>query len=197
MKCEKVSINYFMEVWFEQNYEHLSKDDFDIVYSEYVDLAGLYQSKEFELVTYINYLKNRTYVLKTIIVSQEMYFQTFKIPYIHGFKIIKDKFGYNFTWTGDETLLFSFLRKLRNDERKKSAELRRKEYEYEQLKLTKHSDNKSLIQTRHEFIRMLNSFNKAGYKIDRDKTTIEELALMIKQVNDENERLELERFKTR
>jgi len=41
---------------------------------------------------------------------------------------------------------------------------------------------------------MLNSFNKAGYKIDRDKTTVEELALMIKQVNDEMQEYELKKM---
>lgn len=186
MKCEKVTIEVFMSCWFNQDYEILSKDDFDVVFAEYIDLAGLYQSKEFELVTYINYLKNRIFVLKTIVASQEMYFDVFKTPYMIGIELIKEQFGLVYEWDEDERTFRSFLRKLENNARSKSTELKRKEFELDKLKEEKDKGDVSKVQSRHEFIKMLNGFSKTGYKIDRDKTTVEELALMIKQVQEES-----------
>jgi len=186
MKCEKVTIEIFMDAWFNEEYELISKEDFQIVYAEYIDLAGLYKSKEFELTTYINYLKNRITVLRAVIHSQEMYFEVFNKPYIPGLEFIKDTFGYNYIWNDSEKSFSSFLKKLKNNERTKVTELRRKEFEFDKIKEAKKDGDVSKVQSRHEFIKMLNSFNKNGYRIERDKTTIEELALMIKMAQDES-----------
>jgi hypothetical protein len=195
MKCQKVIINNFIEAWFENDYEKLSKEDFELVYTEYIDLSGLYQTKEFDLIAHINYLKNKIYVLKAVASSQEMFYKTFKIPYIEGLEFVKDKLGYTYEWTGNEKSFYSFLRKMENAARTKSAELRRKEFEFEEMRSQKMEGNVSKVQSRHEFIKMLNSFNKAGYKIDRDKTTIEELALIIKQTQDEISQQKAKSFK--
>jgi hypothetical protein len=185
VKCEKVNINWFLEAWFDQDYEHISKLDFEIVYAEYIDLAGLYQCKEFELTTLINYLKNRIQTLGVVIYSQEIYFEIFQKPYIPGLEFIKDKFGLNYIWEDDKASFFSFLRKLRNSQRTKETELKRKQFEFDKIKEDKKEGDVSKVQSRHEFIKMLNSFSKNGYRIERDKTTIEELALMIKAAQDE------------
>jgi hypothetical protein len=182
-----------MECWFSNDFIRLSKDDFEIVYSEYIDLSGLYNSKEFELCTYINYLKNRIFVLKTVIATQEMYLDAFNEPYIDGFFIF-DSFGYSVKWNNDVDDFQKQLKKIESHERQKSGELRRKEFEFQQLKDARKNYKKPLIQTRHDFIKMLNAFNKSGYKIDREKTTVEELALMIKTIQDESAEFALRRM---
>jgi len=195
MMCENVVIESFILAWFNKDYSKLSKEDFEKVYAEYIDVAGLYQSKEFELVTYINYLKNRIYVLKAVFYSQEKFYDTFKTPYIPGLEFIKEQFGFMYEWTGNDKTFIYFLRKIENQARTKSTELKRKEFEFKTLQDAKMEGNVSKVQSRHEFIRMLNSLSKQGYKIERDKTTIEELALIIKSVQEENVRIEAESIK--
>jgi len=198
MKCEKVTIEQFMDCWFNDDYEKISVQDFELIYSEYIDLAGLYQTKAFELTAYINYLKNRIHVLGIVVFSQKMYFEVFRKPYIEGLELIKEKFGLSYNWDCNEQSLFSFLRKLENTIRTKKIELNRKEHEIEKLKQEKKEGNVSKVQSRHEFIRMLNSLSKNGYKIERDKTTVEELALIIKMVTEERDKYETEqKMKTR
>ena len=46
------------------------------------------------------------------------------------------------------------------------------------------------MQKRKEFIRSLNNLERAGFRIDRDKTTVEDLALMIGEMNDQAEKKE-------
>jgi hypothetical protein len=184
MKCEKVFINTFIDCWFNKDFTNLSKDDFDICYAEYIDLSGLYHSKEFELYTYINYLKNRIFVLKTVLQSQRLYMSSFGKPYVKGFFIFKS-FGYSISWNEDEEDFNRQLDKIASRERQKSGELRRKEFEFNQIKEARKNEEQPLIQSRHDFIKMLNAFNKNGYRIDREKTTVEELALIIKQIQDD------------
>jgi len=195
MRCEKVNLNVFIDAWFSHDFTNLSKEDFDIVYSEYIDLTGLYNSKEFELFTYINYLKNRIYTAKTLVWAQLIFFETFKVPYIDGFELF-ERIGHKVKWEEDEKKFISQMNKISSMTRAKELELRRKEFEFGQLRDAKKED-KPEIQSRHEFIKMLNSFSKEGYRIDREKTTVEELALMIKAVQDESTRLTAERLKTR
>ena len=45
MMCENVVIESFILAWFNKDYSKLSKEDFEKVYAEYIDVAGLYQSK--------------------------------------------------------------------------------------------------------------------------------------------------------
>ena len=195
MKCEKVNIEIFMQAWFNHDFTNITKEDFDIVYSEYIDLTGLYNSKEFELFAYINYLKNRIYTAKTLVWAQLIFLEQFKVPYIDGFEVF-ERIGHKVSWNDDEKKFIAQMNRISSMTRAKELELRRKEFEFMQLRNAKKED-KPEIQSRHDFIRMLNSFNKEGYRIDRKKTTVEELALMIKQVQDETTKLAAERIKTK
>lgn len=183
MKCEKVTINIFIEAWFSHEFERISKEDFDIVYSEYIDISGLYSSKEFEIFAYINYLKNRIFLSKTLVAVQLMCLEAFNAPYEDGFDLF-EKVGHKVSWNGDEKKFIAQMNKISSLTRTKELELRRKEFEFIQLKEAKQQD-KPEVQSRHEFIKMLNSLNKQGYNIDRDKTTVEDLALIIKQLQEE------------
>ena len=193
MKCEKVTLDIFIDAWFNHYFTQITKDDFDTVYSEYIDISGLYNSKEFELFTYINYLKNTIFTIKTLIASQLMFIETFHQPYIDGLHFF-EKLGHKVEWDGDEKKFISKMDRISSLMRAKNTELKRKEFEFNQLKEAKKSEDKTPIQSRHEFIKMLNTFNKNGYHIDKSKTTVEELALMIKQTQDEHEKSTMERI---
>jgi len=171
MKCEKVNIEIFMQAWFNHDFTNITKEDFDIVYSEYIDLTGLYNSKEFELFAYINYLKNRIYTAKTLVWAQLIFLEQFKVPYIDGFEVF-ERIGHKVSWNDDEKKFIAQMNRISSMTRAKELELRRKEFEFMQLRNAKKED-KPEIQSRHDFIRMLNSFNKEGYRIDRKETTVE------------------------
>ena len=73
---------------------------------------------------------------------------------------------------------------------KYQAELDKKQkqlFDYRKKKQT--GEEISIKQTREQFIRMLNSLGKIGFKIDKNDTTVEELALMLKQQYEESEAL--------
>jgi len=193
MKVENITINSFMRAWFGKDYSELSKEDFDEAYSEYIDLAGLYSSKEFELFTYINYLKNTIYTLKCLVAMQTMYVEEFHKPFLDGLDLF-EKNGFKITWDGSEKKFMSQLKRVSGMVRAKELDLKNQEFEFGKLKEVKKEEVKTETQTRHEFIKMLNSFNKQGFHIDRDKTTIEELALIIKQLQDESAKLALSRI---
>lgn len=190
MKFEKVSINQFMACWFDHEFENLSQKDFDIVYAEYVDVSGMYRSKACELLAYIIYLKNRILVLNTLIDIERKCIETFHKPFEEAFELF-ESFGYKVNWDGDEKKFLAQMDKMSSRLRTKMTELRHKEFEYKELKDSFKKNEQPIVQTRHDFIKMLNSFSKNGYHIDRDKTTVEELALMIKQIKDESTELAL------
>lgn len=178
----------FIEAWFGNEFERLSYEDFQIVYTEYIDISGMYKSKELELHAYIVYLKNRTLVLKTIVEVQRMCLETFNKPY-EGADELFESFGHKLIWDGNVDKYKIQLDKISSRVRTMSTELKHKEFEYNQLKDARKNNEQPIVQTRHDFIRMLNTFNKNGFNIDRDKTTVEELALMIKQIKDESAEL--------
>jgi hypothetical protein len=55
----------------------------------------------------------------------------------------------------------------------------------EQIRKEKKKDNRSEQEIRHSFLTMIHSLCKIGYKIDIDKNTVEDLALIVKKQMDE------------
>ena len=59
MAYEKYTIAQFMSAWFKKNYRTISKQEFQIVYSEYLDTSGLFMSEFFEKQGYIQHLNQK------------------------------------------------------------------------------------------------------------------------------------------
>lgn len=183
MAYEDYTIKEFMNAKFKQDYSVMSKQKLDEVYTEYIDTAELFETDEFERIVYIHFINNRINSVGLAIRIQKSFLQEFGTPYIEGLKYFK-KFGHNIFWNNEE----DFLRKL------DSIELREKRYvseleacikELMEFRKKKNRGEKEVELTRGTFVKTLITLGKVGYKIENDKTTMEELSYMIKQQMDE------------
>jgi hypothetical protein len=195
---EDYSVRQFMNAWFKKDFSQMSEEHFNVAYTEYVDTAGLYETDEFERVTYIHFLNNRINSVKLGLRLQRMFLLEFDAPYQPAFSFFEE-FGHYLKWTGDVGKFLADLEKIENKEKKYISVLEGKIKELNELKKNKSKKSeeekdeedkeKDMNKTREAFVRTLNSLGKIGYKIDKDTTTVEELALMIKQQQEEYESL--------
>lgn len=193
------SIKQFMDCQFSEKYKVLvidgeftdeeQKAAFELVYAEYIDLAGLFITREFEIYAYISSLDNRINTIKQFIALQTQFIGQFQIPFVPGLGIIS-KYGHKLFWVHGETDLDWFIRKM------ETIRLKEKKYEIQRdgkiadlMALRKKRNNKehTLLQSRKEFISMLTKLQQSRFVIDKEKTSVEELAIMIKDSRDEVE----------
>lgn len=182
MEIENIVIKDFMNAWFNKDYSTLSEERFDIAYTEYIDLSGRYSTKEFELVTYIHYLNNRINSVKLSVRLQKDFIFEFGIPYTPELKFFK-KFGHTLFWKDNVEEFVKALDRIETKEKKYIVELETKMQDLVKERKKNNTGNTSTFtnETRQNFVTMMNSLNKIGYKISRTETTVEELALIIKE----------------
>lgn len=197
MIYENFVIDPFMKAWFNKDYSGMSEDDFDTVYSEYQDTSGLYLTEDFERRSYIHHLNSRINYIKIYIRLQRDFIEEFGKPFIRDFGDLKEKYGYVLTWSEEHPHLIAVerkkfemqLRRIEMHEKKFDSTLQTKIKELNESRegKIKNPEDFDLRKSRVSFIKMLNSLSKIGYSVDRRKTTVEELALMIKQQMEEVE----------
>lgn len=193
------SIKKFMDCLFSQRYKVLviegefteqeQKDAFEIIYAEYVDLSGMYVTREFELYAYITSLDNRINTMDRFLELQKQFIGQFGVPFIPGLGIIK-KYGHSLHWVVGETDLDWFLKKLESiglRERRYTQERDKKVKELLDLRKKRIKKEHNVLQTRKEFISMLNRLQQNRFMIDKNETTVEDLAVMIKDNRDDVE----------
>lgn len=190
MAFENYTIRQFQNAWFNEDRSVMTKEQFDEVYTEYIDTADLFQSEEFAKISYIHFLNNRINSIKLSLKLQRDFILTFHIPYIPGLEFLK-KFGHNIVWNTTSSQIH-FLESLDNIEIKEKKYISKLEEAIKQLKESKAKKPKQEDATPKEaragFVRTVISLGKMGYRIDNDKTTVEELAYMIKQQSDESKK---------
>lgn len=180
MAFENYSIEQFMNAWFKKDYSVIDEKEFQTVYSEYIDVSGLYETDEFEKVSYIHYLNNRKNVMKLLIEFQKKYLSELLIPYQD--QSVFNKYGYFLKWNGSIDNFLKQLKKIEISEARFSSQLEIKIKELEEFRQKKGKSKKeqTLEEARKSFIRMLISLRKMDYKIDNKTTSVEELALIIR-----------------
>lgn len=193
------SVKQFMQCSFDGKYKALLiegdadedqlRNAFEIIYAEYVDLSDLYQSQEFEMVAYINSLDNRIQVIKRFVDLQRKFLKQFDVPYSRGLGIVK-KYGHNVYWDANHPDKDAFLRmliKVEMKEKKYEGIVNKKVDELLELRKKKVKKEHSILESRKDFVTMLNRLQQSRFAIDKDKTSVEELALMIKDQRDQVE----------
>jgi len=189
MTYEDVTINQYINAKWKGDTTHLSFEELSEIESEYIDTAGLFESEEFHKVAYIHYLNNRKNSISLSIRLQEEFIKEFNIPYIPELKFFK-KFGHIVKWNeGDIEGFIEQLRKVEYKEKKYISQLETSIKELTDLRKKRNSGEKPKEQTRGKFISTLISLGKIGYDINRNETTMEELAYMIKNQSDEAARI--------
>lgn len=189
MAYELYTVRQFMNAWFRNDYSIISEEEFRVVRTEYIDTAGLYDENIFQKVCYIYFLNSRINSISLSLKLQKDFLKEFDIPYKPAFSFLS-KFGHRVKWNND---IDDFLQQLDKIERRESRYTSMIENEIVELKkLQKQAkindeEEEDIKVVRERFIRTINTLGKIGYKIEYDGTTVEEMALMIKQQTEEVE----------
>lgn len=176
-KCSECSIRIFMRCLFNQDYEGV--ENFESIYTEYIDLSGIGLTQEFNLLLNIHNIQTRLNAVENHVRIHRAYFAAAGVPWEENFKDLA-KYGHHLTAQGD------FLRQLDMiaiREKRFVAEMNRDEKTLEVLQKKQHTVNTH--DARKDFVKYKNGLGKAGYQIDKDKTDMEEYSLMIKENTDE------------
>lgn len=190
-KCSDCSVRVFMKCLFEQDYKDLDGGDFEKIFTEYIDLSGIGETKELELMIAIQNIQARITYIDAMVDIQKKFLHEFGMPFVNAFDDFR-KYNHRLSWDPENPDQFiTQLQRVVVIEKKFQAELDTKVAELKKLK-------KDGIQPgdkdngRRDFVRRLNSLGKDGYQIDKDKTNMEELALMIKDQDESiNDKLKL------
>lgn len=186
MAYENYTVRQFRDCWFKGDYSVIKdKDEFNVVYGEYMDASGLFLSDDFEKQGLIYNINQRINYIKLFIRLQRDFIAIFGFPFERDFKNLKHKYGYVLKWKNNLLDFENQLRRVEDRELKQSSFLEGKIKELNDMRknkgVVKEEDEDTLNESRRSFIRMYNSLGKVGFKVDVDSTTVEELALMIKQ----------------
>jgi hypothetical protein len=162
--------------------EEQLKAAFEYIYAQYVDFSGLFQSREFEMCAFINSLDTRVQTMKRFVELQRIFIKDFNVPFVPGLDIAK-RYGHNLWWNHNNPDLALFLRKLdqiENREVKYQDKVAQKVKELVDFRSKQEKKEFTLLESRKNFITMLNRLQQARFVIDKNSTTVEELCLMIK-----------------
>lgn len=187
------SVRAFMTAAFDSNLRVLIIDGdpteeelleaFTTINEEYQDLAGAQQSEGLDLLKQVKYLRARLETVYNFIKIHRTCIAEVGEPFHPALADLK-KFGYRLKWDKDSPDVLQFLRDLEAIQRKEKrteAELLNKMRALEVIEQrSKGRKDASPKQQRIGFVSLLNSLGKYGFQIDKDKTSMEELALMTK-----------------
>lgn len=175
-----ITVRVFMRCLFNKDYTDVP--NWEELYTKYIDTAGFTEEGQLGLFVAQHNLSVRLkHITDWLTLQQSVYGLTSK-PHL---KTLPDmaQYGHRVTWNPDEPEKYlAQLIKVEVKEKRNYAELKRVEKEIEDYEKTK--DPKT-VNARNNFVIMLNVLRKDGNPIDKDKTDMEELALMIKQHRDD------------
>lgn len=195
MLIEDIIINEYINAFYNENYSVYTKEQIEQAYCEYMDLSGMFETKQFQQLSYINYLKVRIAVLSPFVEVQRELISTFGEP--HFDFSLAERYHYKLVWKNDKKDFLIQLNKIEGRERKYITELRQKEKIYEEEKDKANPQKKSLKESRIDFIRNITILGKNGYSINRNETTMEEYSIMIKDSTEQNKADNAKSFKHR
>lgn len=176
------------------------KEAFEYIYAQYVDISGLYISKEFDLSAYIHSLSNRINTICEFVRLQRKFIEEFSVPFVAAFGIVK-KYGHSLYWDNDYPDIELFLIRLGKVESKEAkyiSQLKAKENELFELKRKRITKEFTLLESRKQFLITLARLQQAKFVIDKKETSMEEVGLMIKDQKEQSEEAVIQRsFKKR
>lgn len=192
MGYENYTVSQFKRAWFNDDRTEIDEETFNQVYIEYIDASGLYSEEEYNLLSYMQYLNGRMNFITNANKLQLDFLEEFGKPFIPYFEEYQ-KYGYNLKWNNDKDNFIQQLKRVESCEKPYVSELEKTIKELFNKRKEKESGIVSKKQTRVDFIKTVIFLGKVGYKINEDRTTVEELSLMILQQKEENKNLENER----
>lgn len=184
MVYHKYTITQFISAWFDKDRSVMNEETFEKCKTEYIDTAGLYNTEDFEKTSYIYFIQNRINSIKIFLHVQRSFLEDFNEPCQQYFYFIK-KFGHKLVWRDDVKNFKDQLDSIENKEKKYESVLKREMLELATKRKLDGKKEQNKDTTRESFLTSLNILGKMGYRFDEDKTTVERLALIIKQQKEE------------
>lgn len=175
------TINDFIACMFDGKYFTLgptaTAQHWDELYLDYIDLSGQSATPEYDLIVTIYNAENRTRIVPVLTaVVDECIRQLGRVP-PNPVTALR-KFGYRIP--DDPIAAIEYLPKIEQGEKRIGHELRAARNSLEKLRREQTSTSTNPKKERRKFIQMLNGLGTI-YRIDRERTTVEELALMVRE----------------
>jgi len=193
------TVKQFMDCAFKERYKVLvlegepAMEDLrkahELIHAQWVDLSGLFETREFELSAYIRSLEGRINTIEKFVELQKAFLAEFGLPFLPGLSIVK-RYGHSFYWdkeSPDEQAFLARMEKMITKEKRYEVELKAKQKELFDMQRKKAKGEYDPLQSRKDFVVMLNRLQQAKFVIDKNVTTIEELGLMVKDLRDQQQ----------
>ena len=192
MAYENYTIQQYMDAKYKGDRSVMSEEEFQIVQTEYIDTAGLYESEEFSKVCYITFVSGRINSVNTAIRLHREFINHIGQPYLPGFEFMKLK-GHKLYWNKNyPDRIEDFLKqleKVEQRERKWTSILENEIKNLTEMRLKKKNgvkdDETGEKEKRGGFIKTINSLRKIGYPIVLKENTMEEFSYMVKQARED------------
>lgn len=194
LKCCDINVKTFMSAMFNQQYEGVGgPENWEAVYTEYIDLSGIGETQQYALLVNIHNVQKRIVAVQGYIDIEKKWFLLHNEPFEPALVDLR-KYGHRLTWDiGNPKQFIEQLERCEIKEKKNIAELDAYIKELEDLKK---DGPKVTVNARQEFVKQMNRLGKHGYKIDKDKTDMEEYSLMIREYDEELKQRLLDSEKT-
>lgn len=180
MELHEITVRVFMRCLFNKDYTGV--DNWDELYTKYIDLSGLGEQGQLGLHVAIHNLKIRLFRITHFLELHSKVFDLVGMPHLEHMDDMKE-YGIRLSWNpGEPEMFLPQLIKIEQREKRNYVELKELEKEVEEMK---EAENPKTVSARNSFVIMLNVLGKEGFKIDKDKTDMEELSLMVKQHSDD------------
>lgn len=183
LQLSDINVRTFMRCLFNKDYTDVP--NWEELYTQYVDLSGIGNTRQYELMVAIHNINVRLTHITSFLELQMNCYKQLNMPFVAAFADMK-KYGHRVTWNPlNPTDFLDQLKRIETKEKRNYAEretllVQLKEFQTTGIHKEKDTD-------RNDFVKMLNALNKKGYRIDKDDTDMHELCLMIKEMNEEAE----------
>lgn len=190
MTIDKCTISMAMRAMFHGEHEQVGGSEaWDSIYIQYIDLSGLANTKECTLLREMLSIDLRLSYISTML---EWFVKTYQFsltvgqpnPGTFAFSDLH-QYGHRLTWNGDWLNFEGQLKHVEGKEKKRIAIKDGLQKEYDRLKKDGMKSSNVNRDDRKQFIQLLNQIAKHnGYAIDRDKVSLEDFAIMVKDYTD-------------
>jgi len=180
MELHDITVRVFMRCLFNKDYTGV--DNWEELYTKYIDLSGLGEEGQLSTHVAIHNLNVRLFRITAFLELHSKVFDLIGMPHLEHMDDMSE-YGIKLHLNHEEPEMFlPQLIRIEQREKRNYVELKELEKELEEMK---QAENPKTVSARNSFVIMLNVLGKEGYKIDKDKTDMLELSLMIKQHSDD------------
>ena len=169
------------------DYDKQLSEAWEGIYEEFVNISGSAKTKEFELIKALTNIQSRLSAVPAIIEVQRLFVLHFGVAHFPGLTQLK-KFGYNIYWNTehpDPALFEKKLAEVISKEKRFVSERDARIKDLEELYKDGMKATASTGRERKDFLRLIIYVGKwVGHAINRNETSVEDFAIMVKDYND-------------